>query len=192
MFDRIRPAACSHRPSFTCWPKYLRRSYGWPTSTTRTHGVAYLLSLLLTGGFHEDGLADTADALGGASDREQLFVILKDSRVGSYGATALAATMLLRVTLLAESGSLGWIASGSFAGAPGNRHQCACDRIRGCQSQHLGPGGVMALASALTGGSLVLGWLFDRRAGGITGDFLGATEQACEVITLAVLVVAWR
>lgn len=58
--------------------------------------------ILLTGAFHEDGLADTADALGGAADRERLFAILKDSRLGTYGVVALVLVLSLRITLLAE------------------------------------------------------------------------------------------
>jgi adenosylcobinamide-GDP ribazoletransferase len=188
--------------------------------------VVYLFSLLLTGAFHEDGLADTADALGGAGDREQLFVVLKDSRVGTYGAMALAVTLLLRVALLAESGSLGWLAllaSQSLARVPPVwlmvtmryitvEELSKSERISHAgvwqgvlalaigavvlgyliTAQYLGAGGALALASGLTGGSLVLAWLFHRRAGGITGDFLGAAEQVCEVTTLAALVVAWR
>src|SRR5438045_786510 len=50
--------------------------------------LAVIASLLVTGAFHEDGLADTADALGGAYDREKLFAILKDSRIGSFGGAA--------------------------------------------------------------------------------------------------------
>lgn len=55
----------------------------------------------LTVAFHEDGLADTADALLGAAPRERALEILKDSRIGTYGAAALALTLGLRVTLLA-------------------------------------------------------------------------------------------
>jgi len=51
--------------------------------------LAVSAGMLLTGAFHEDGLADTADALGGATDRDKLFVILRDSRIGSFGAAAL-------------------------------------------------------------------------------------------------------
>ena len=60
------------------------------------------LAMMVTGGFHEDGLADTADALGGAYNREKLFVILKDSRVGAFGAMALCVAIGLRASLLAE------------------------------------------------------------------------------------------
>jgi adenosylcobinamide-GDP ribazoletransferase len=55
-----------------------------------------------TGAFHEDGLADTADALGGAVSRERSFEILKDSRIGSFGAAALVLSLLARVALLSE------------------------------------------------------------------------------------------
>jgi adenosylcobinamide-GDP ribazoletransferase len=61
---------------------------------------------LVTGAFHEDGLADTADALGGAFDREKLFAILKDSRIGSFGATALILVLLLRIAALAKLGPM--------------------------------------------------------------------------------------
>ena len=44
--------------------------------------------VLLTGAFHEDGLADVADGLGGSLDRERALIIMKDSRVGAFGAIA--------------------------------------------------------------------------------------------------------
>jgi len=58
--------------------------------------------VLLTGCLHEDGLADTADGFGGGSNREQVLVILKDSRIGSYGGVALTLSLLARVLLLAS------------------------------------------------------------------------------------------
>ncbi len=59
------------------------------------------LLVLVTGAFHEDGLADTADGFGGGWSREQVLAILRDSRIGSYGGAALAPVLLARVTLLA-------------------------------------------------------------------------------------------
>ena len=56
----------------------------------------------ITGCLHEDGLADTADGFGGGSSREQILVILKDSRIGSYGGTALTLSLVARVLLLAS------------------------------------------------------------------------------------------
>lgn len=55
----------------------------------------------LTGAFHEDGLADTADGLGGGGTRERALAIMKDSRIGSYGAIALVLALGLKVALLA-------------------------------------------------------------------------------------------
>jgi adenosylcobinamide-GDP ribazoletransferase len=56
--------------------------------------------VLITGGLHEDALADTADAFGGGLNREQVLAIMRDSRIGSFGALALILSMLARVFLL--------------------------------------------------------------------------------------------
>jgi adenosylcobinamide-GDP ribazoletransferase len=58
--------------------------------------IAIAASMIITGAFHEDGLADTFDALGGAVSRERALVIMKDSRIGTYGAAALLVSQLLR------------------------------------------------------------------------------------------------
>ena len=82
-------------------------------------GLSLAATLLLTGGFHEDGLADTCDALGGPVSRERALEIMKDSRIGSYGAlgllivlglkaaalTALPLALAIPATLLAHSAS---------------------------------------------------------------------------------------
>ena len=58
-------------------------------------------TLWLTGGFHEDGLADVADGLGGFVPAERSLEIMKDSRLGSYGVMALVMALLTKVMLLA-------------------------------------------------------------------------------------------
>lgn len=67
--------------------------------------VAVLLStcagLYLTGAFHEDGLADMCDGFGGGHTRERIMDIMKDSRIGSYGAVALVVTLGLKCVTLA-------------------------------------------------------------------------------------------
>lgn len=63
--------------------------------------LALAATVALTGGFHEDGLADTFDALGGVVPRDKALAIMKDSRIGSYGALALGLSLLLRSALLA-------------------------------------------------------------------------------------------
>jgi len=59
----------------------------WPAAVAVV--VALGLGIALTGAFHEDGLADTWDALGGVVPRKRALLIMKDSRLGSYGALAL-------------------------------------------------------------------------------------------------------
>lgn len=72
--------------------------HAWPAS------VAVVLSMAatvwLTGAFHEDGLADTADALGGSVPRARALEIMKDSRIGTYGAVALVGALALKATAL--------------------------------------------------------------------------------------------
>ncbi len=63
-------------------------------------------SVLLTGAFHEDGLADVADGLGGSNDRARSLEIMKDSRVGAFGALALVLVLLAKVSLLAVVGAV--------------------------------------------------------------------------------------
>jgi adenosylcobinamide-GDP ribazoletransferase len=67
-------------------------------------------SVWLTGAFHEDGLADLADGLGGSPDRDRALEIMKDSRIGTYGATALVLALLLKVALLAVLASVSPVA----------------------------------------------------------------------------------
>ena len=59
-------------------------------------------TVYLTGAFHEDGLADVADGLGGASTRERALEIMKDSRMGAFGTLALVLALLAKVGLLAQ------------------------------------------------------------------------------------------
>jgi adenosylcobinamide-GDP ribazoletransferase len=67
-------------------------------------GTAF--GVLITGAFHEDGLADVADGLGGSPDRERALIIMKDSRVGAFGAIAMMLVLLAKVSVLALLGSL--------------------------------------------------------------------------------------
>lgn len=75
--------------------------------------VAALLSTIatvwLTGAFHEDGLADVADGLGGSADRARALEIMKDSRIGAFGAIALVLTLALKVALLAALAGQGLV-----------------------------------------------------------------------------------
>lgn len=68
--------------------------------------LAMGFSLLLSGAFHEDGLADTADGFGGAFARDKKLLIMKDSRIGTYGASALVMTLLGKYLLLIENSDI--------------------------------------------------------------------------------------
>lgn len=182
--------------------------------------IALIVSVLLTGAFHEDGLADTADAMGGAHGGKQLLEILKDSRIGTYGAVALVLSLGLRVSCLtalagaalpalvichtvARTFPVWMIATMSYVTG---------DRAKGSAISQAGTaqavvasvvcGSVLTVAVwrgwfslAALGASLgvtavmalLLGLWFRRRAGGITGDFLGATEQVGECAVLLTL-----
>jgi adenosylcobinamide-GDP ribazoletransferase len=59
-------------------------------------GLVLMIQLAMTGMLHEDGLADVADGVRKGRSREKMFEIIKDSRVGSYGASALCISLLLR------------------------------------------------------------------------------------------------
>ena len=78
----------------------------WAASRILPLSVAVLLSMaatmLLTGGFHEDGWADTCDGLGGAVSRERALEIMKDSRIGAYGAMGLLMMLALKASALAS------------------------------------------------------------------------------------------
>lgn len=63
--------------------------------------LSTIATVLLTGAFHEDGLADVADGLGGSADRSRALEIMKDSRIGAFGAIALVLALGLKVALLA-------------------------------------------------------------------------------------------
>ena len=78
----------------------------WLASMIFTPLIAAVLSTVfgikLTGAFHEDGLADTCDGLGGGLTRERTLTIMKDSRLGTYGTLGLTSALLIKITLLAS------------------------------------------------------------------------------------------
>jgi adenosylcobinamide-GDP ribazoletransferase len=88
------------------WAGLLLAGTGWalqpnPWMPLIAAAMATLGTLWLTGGFHEDGLADVADGLGGMVPPERALEIMKDSRVGAYGVMALVMALLTKVALTA-------------------------------------------------------------------------------------------
>ena len=92
-----------------CALVYLAALHLWPPA------VAVLLStaagIYLTGAFHEDGFADMCDGIGGGQTREQVMEIMKDSRIGTYGAVGAALLLALKCTLLAMMAPFGVVAA---------------------------------------------------------------------------------
>lgn len=64
--------------------------------------LAFTVTALITGAFHEDGLSDYVDGVGGGQSREQTLAIMKDSRVGSFGALALILVTVIKIAALAS------------------------------------------------------------------------------------------
>ncbi len=88
------------------------RALGFPTLLSAT--LAVIVQVFATGALHEDGLADVADGFGGGRDRAAKLAILRDSRIGTYGALALGLSILLRVEAIVAMArpSVGFAAAG--------------------------------------------------------------------------------
>ena len=180
-------------------------------------GLAIGVQVILTGALHEDGLADMVDGLGGGRSVERRLAIMRDSRIGSYGAVALVLSLGLRWTLTAAAlvvapGALIGAAALSRAGMAGAMASLPAARTDGLSAASGRPRpltGALAGALALAAAGLAAGAaaaflaalgvaiaataasaLARRRLGGQTGDVLGAVQQVCEVAALAVLVAA--
>jgi adenosylcobinamide-GDP ribazoletransferase len=70
--------------------------------------LSTVVTVMMTGAFHEDGLADVADGLGGSAQRDRALEIMKDSRIGAFGAVALVLALGLKFALLATLAARGW------------------------------------------------------------------------------------
>jgi adenosylcobinamide-GDP ribazoletransferase len=92
-------------------------------SATTVAVIAVTALVFVTGGLHEDGLGDVADGLGGHRPKARALAIMKDSRIGAYGALALVLSLALRVSLLAEliEGDAGLAALAVLASAAASR-----------------------------------------------------------------------
>ena len=166
-------------------------------------------TLLATGAFHEDGFADSCDGFGGGFERERVLAIMKDSRIGSYGAIGIAVLLLTKWNALYEIDD--WVVSALLCGHALSR-AAAVTLIFGLDYARDESGKSKPLAVRMGKGELVLAWAFgllpllllpwqiavqgliavvlvtwlmarytQRRIGGYTGDVLGATQQLAEV-----------
>ena len=172
--------------------------------------LATIATVWITGAFHEDGLADTADGLGGGLTRERALEIMKDSRIGSYGAVALIMVLLTKFCALVEIDLL--MIPVTLIAGHGFSRLCAALLMSQLDYVRDEEGKAKPLATRIGGGELVfatitallpllllaprqsipavvlallatlwLGRMFKKQIGGYTGDCLGATQQLSEV-----------
>ena len=174
--------------------------------------LALAASAALTGALHEDGLADVADGVWGGRTPERRLEIMRDSRLGTYGALALTLSVLARWSLLAAAAqgeawlapvaaaalsraAMAWVLCapparadglGRGAGVP-SRGTVAAATALGALPLVAAPG---AALPALAGAALVTAGLVAlarAKVGGQTGDVCGAAQQLSEIAILAVL-----
>ena len=177
-------------------------------------GLALALGVVLTGGLHEDGLADCADGFWGSHDRTRRLEILKDSRVGSYGVLAMvfavglrwgllvsllpsAPLALISAALLSRAAMAALMAWLPFARADGLARlvgqppvwsaasAIAIAIVGGVIYSGIGPGIMAALA--VCGSTAAVGALARAKIGGQTGDVLGAAQVTGEIAALLTL-----
>jgi adenosylcobinamide-GDP ribazoletransferase len=177
--------------------------------------LAVAATVLATGALHEDGLADVADGFGGGATRERKLEIMRDSRLGTYGACAVVLSLLLRTSAIADLTQPALVASALFAAHIGARAvmpavmwfvppakpdglsasaglppvaSVAIAAVLGALALGfgLGPGpGAIAVLVVLLGAAIVAR-LSVAQIGGQTGDVLGAVEQVSEILILLV------
>jgi adenosylcobinamide-GDP ribazoletransferase len=177
---------------------------------------AWVAILLTTGAFHEDGLADTADGFGGGGTRERKLEIMRDSRIGTYGAVALGLSLLIRASALAALERPHLVLIALVAAAMVGRGAMIVPLL---VLQPARPDGMAAGMHDIPHWSAVLGFgmvglalllclpvvkaivvalvafatcfglakLARSQIGGYSGDVLGATEVIVECMTLTVL-----
>jgi adenosylcobinamide-GDP ribazoletransferase len=180
--------------------------------------LALAITIWLTGALHEDGLADVADGFGGGRTREDKLRIMRDPRIGSYGALALVLALLTRAGALAAvaapwavgaalitAGAVSRAALpavmatmpnarvdglGAGAGRPHPLRAAAALLVGALIAVALLGHAAAAALLAAAGGALAVALLAKRQIGGCTGDVLGAVQQLAEIGVLLGVVAA--
>ena len=186
---------------------FVLTSFFWPKTLAVLSAMA--ITLYVTGAFHEDGWSDMVDGFGGGWEKAQVLTIMKDSRIGSFGAVALVMMLLTKFFALVEIDRpllpVVLIAGHGFSRLCATLvlHRLEYVRDEGKAkplSTHIGRGELAFAAltallpllllppqQSIPGvvlallATLWLARLFKRRIGGYTGDCLGATQQLAEV-----------
>jgi adenosylcobinamide-GDP ribazoletransferase len=182
----------------------------FPLSFTVTLVLAFLI--WISGGLHEDGLADAADGMGGGWTRDQRLDIMKDRRIGAFGATVLILALLSKfaaLTSMSASRLDAAIISAQILGRwvflplayfnPPAREGLASQFMQGLAGRVVVAGTILSAGAVIFidrhYGAVSLGVAaaiivaasiyFRRRIGGLTGDCFGATFQFVEIATYA-------
>ena len=177
--------------------------------------VAIAVEFLLTGGLHEDGLADTADGLACGRNREEKLSIMRDSRVGTYGVLALMVVLTLRTKCMAQFGYDAWwyfisLSACSRACMVALMYSLPNARADGLAANAGKPGKYVTLIAILLGVApflmiglwrpmaaclivaiatyFIMSFIIKKHFGGITGDVLGAMQQISETAMYVILV----
>ncbi|MDP6786273.1 MAG: adenosylcobinamide-GDP ribazoletransferase [Rhodospirillales bacterium] len=178
---------------------------------------AVAAQIVLTGALHEDAIADVADGLGGGATPERKLDLMRDSRIGTFGALALMSVFAARLAavsalakpelVIAALVAAGAASRASMAAVMGMMPPARGDGL-GFRAGRPRPGtvataliiaavlsllalgpltGTAGLAGAAAGAAAIasIAW---RQIGGHTGDVLGASQQAAEVLCLSVIV----
>ena len=188
----------------------------WGASFVLPTIVAVILStaatIYITGAFHEDGFADFCDGFGGGYTKERIITIMKDSRIGTYGAAGLLLMLLTKIFTLfsidAQQISLTILAAHGFSRVMPVLVIFTTRYVRDDETSKIKPigkkGSLTDLISAILFGSVMLlffPWIYSaaiilvlliitfifrkyitRKIGGYTGDCLGALQQISEVL----------
>ena len=182
--------------------------------------IAIVFAAFITNGFHEDGLADTFDGLGGGWTKERALEIMRDSRIGTYGALALIFLILGKFITLTELGSehiWRWLIVAHVAARwtvlplckwlpyarPEGQGKLVAKQITSTAlligsltfllTLLLFPWRTALIALAMTiVVTFLSGLYYKRRLGGITGDCLGATNQITELLLYLTAHVLYR
>jgi adenosylcobinamide-GDP ribazoletransferase len=152
-------------------------SLGFPALLCAVTALA--VSIAATGGLHEDGLADTADGFGGGSGREEKLMIMRDSRIGTFGVIALVVTLIARTVSLGAAAGAAWYvplcllaATGAFSRALMVWLMATTETARadGLSATAGRPSGDATLAAMVAG--LVLGGVLLMIASGVLAAIL--------------------
>jgi adenosylcobinamide-GDP ribazoletransferase len=190
-------------------------SQGIPTLPAAA--ITILFSTLITGGFHQDGLADTFDGLVGGWNTEDRLRILKDSRHGTYGVLSITLQLIIQISLLSTlspkvgaiaiitAHTLGRLVPIYFMLAPAvPSHEgmgATYSRAVGARDVLASTVLTIALLFGLIGAHLLIATVIvaivglallvyvKKKIGGVLGDVLGASEQIAESFILLYFVV---